>query len=147
DRNVTGVQTCALPLLGIMGILWLIDWIRHKQSNWIFFFSIAMMTAIYLVKNYLLIYTMFFSSSFTSHRSETNLGHKDFPDTLDLFMKNFIHGHTHVLSIHAGIILPVLGVAIIIALSRGMIPKLLIGLILINAALSFWYALWYWQGM
>src|SRR5699024_10251405 len=72
--------------LGIMGILWLIDWIRHKQSNWIFFFSIAMMTAIYLVKNYLLIYTMFFSSSFTSQRSETNLGHKDFPDTLDLFM-------------------------------------------------------------
>src|SRR5699024_12842113 len=105
------------------------------------------MTTLYLVKYYLLHYNMIFSSSFKSKRSETNLGHKDVPYTLDLFMKNFIHGHTHDLSIHAGIILPVLGVAIIIALSRGMIPKLLIGLILINAALSFWYALWYWQGM
>src|SRR5699024_2977516 len=125
-------------LLVTIGILWLIDSIRPIHSNCIFFFSIAMKTAIYLVKNYLFIYTMFFSSSFTSQRSETNLGHKDFPDTLELFMNNFIHGHTHDLSIHAGIILPVLGVAIIIALSRGMIPKLLIGLILINAALSFW---------
>src|SRR5699024_5398487 len=92
-------------------------------------------------------YTMFFISCFTSQLSETNLGDKDFPDTLPVFMKNIIHGHTHDLFIHAGIILPVLGVATIIDLSRGMIPKLLIGLILINAVLSFWYALWYWQGM
>ena len=133
--------------LGIMGVLWLVDWIRYKKSNWIFFSSIAMMTTIYLIKNYLLIYTMFFSSSFTSQRSEANLGHKDFPDTLDLFMKNIIDGHTHDLSIHATVILPIIGVAILIALLRGMVPKLLLGLLLINVALSFWYALWYWQGM
>src|SRR5699024_7881563 len=130
-----------------MGVLWLEDWIRYKKSNWIFFSSIAMMTTIYLIKNYLLIYTMFFSSSFTSQRSEATLGHKDFPDTLDLFMKNIIDVHTHDLSIHATVILPITGVAILIALLRGMVPRLLLGLLLINVALSFWYALWYWQGM
>src|SRR5699024_1332127 len=77
----------------------------------------------------------------------TNFNNNDIEDKLYLFINKFIHCYTHDLYIHAGIILPVLGDAIIIALSRGMIPKLLIGLILINAAISFWYALWYWQGM
>src|SRR5699024_6953926 len=86
--------------LGILFVLWLVDWVRNKKSNWAFFSAIAMMTSIYLVKNYLLIYTMFFSDSFTSQRMEYDLGHKDFAGTLDLFFHNFIYGHTHDMAIH-----------------------------------------------
>src|SRR5699024_2152612 len=45
--------------LGAIGLLWLVDWIRLKQFNAPFFFSIAGMTLIYLLKNYMLLYSMF----------------------------------------------------------------------------------------
>lgn len=132
--------------LTIMGFLWLFDWIRTKKSNWIFFSSIAFMTFIYLMQNYLLIYSMFFNEGFTSHRDELDLGHKDIPGTFNLFLHNFFYGHTHDLAEQLTIIIPVIGVALIVAAYRNLKPKLLLGLFLSSAALSLWYAFWYWEG-
>ncbi|GGB37805.1 putative membrane protein YkoS [Lentibacillus populi] len=132
--------------LSLMGLFWLIDWIRKKRINWPFFAAIAGMTSIYLIKNYLLIYSMFFENGFTSHRSELNLGHKDLPGTFDLFLHNLINGHTHDLSIHFLIIFPVIGLALLVAAYRKLNPKQLLAFFLFNVFLSLWYALWYWEG-
>ncbi len=132
--------------LTIMGFLWLFDWIRTKKSNWIFFSAIAFMTCIYLLQNYLLIYSMFFNQGFTSHRDELDLGHKDIPGTLDLFLHNFFYGHTHDLAEQLNIIIPVIGVTLLVSAYRNLKPKLLLGLFLSTAVLSLWYAFWYWEG-
>lgn len=132
--------------LAIMGVLWLTDWIRSKKANWIFFSSIAFMTFIYLVKNYLLIYSMFFNGGFTSHRDELSLGHKDLSGTFDLFLHNFYNGHTHDLALQSLLIIPVIGLALLVAAYRNLWPKLLLGFFLSTVMLSLWYAFWYWEG-
>ncbi|QKY70022.1 DUF6044 family protein [Lentibacillus sp. CBA3610] len=133
--------------LGLMGVLWLIDWIRFKQSNWAFFTAIAGMTTIYMIKNYMILYAMFISEGFTSHREDLDLGYNSLSRTFGLAFENFTTGHTHDMANHTSIILPVIGLALIVALYRRLKPKWLIGLVLFNAALSFWYALWYWEGL
>ena len=132
--------------LGLMGLWWLIDWIKTKQFNPPFFWSIAGMTTIYLLKNYMLLYSMFIDSGFTSHRDEMNLGHKNFPEAIELFWKNFIESHTHVLDLHGMIILPTVVVAFFIAIYSKRNVKPLIGLFIFNAIFSLIYALWYWEG-
>ncbi|PAV30905.1 hypothetical protein CIL05_04105 [Virgibacillus profundi] len=132
--------------LGVMGIFWLVDWIRLKRVNWPFFIAIASMTVIYLIKNYLLIFSMFFDEGFTSHRSENSLGHKDLPGTIELFIHNFFNGHTHDLAVHSMIIIPVIGMAFLVAAYRNIRPKLLLSLFIFNVLLSLWYAFWYWEG-
>ncbi|MEW9677567.1 DUF6044 family protein [Lentibacillus sp. L22] len=132
--------------LGLMGILWLVDWIRTKHVNWPFFAAIAGMTAVYLAKEYLLIYSMFLEGGFTSHRDELDLGHKDLPGTFQLFLHNLINGHTHDLSIHYLVIFPVIGLGLLVAAYRYLKPKLLLYLFLFNVFLSLWYAFWYWEG-
>lgn len=135
-----------LFFLIIMGIIWLIDWIRNKQFNPTFFFSILGMTTIYLVKNYMLIYSMFINSHFTSHRDEMDLGYKDSTGTVNLFLKNFFESHTHVLDLHNELIFPVVIVAIIITLftKKHIIPML--SLLSLNVIFTAVYALWYWEG-
>ncbi|WP_164667919.1 DUF6044 family protein [Virgibacillus doumboii] len=132
--------------LGLMGLLWLIDWIRFKQVNWAFFTAIAVMTGMYLAKNYLLLYSMFLSDGFTSHREALDLGHNSLPETFQLFVDNFLNGHTHDMAVHTKIIIPVIGVAFLVAAYRNLRPKLLLSLFLFNAAISLWYAFWYWEG-
>src|SRR5699024_1234955 len=132
--------------LGLMGVVWLVDWIRFKKSNWAFLTAIAGMTSIYLIKNYMLIYAMFINEGFTSHREDLDLGHNTLSGTISLFFENFLTGHTHDMAVHTSIILPVIGLALVVAAYRRIKPKLLIGLVLVNAALSLWYAFWYWEG-
>ncbi|GAB3052963.1 DUF6044 family protein [Virgibacillus ainsalahensis] len=132
--------------LGLMGVFWLIDWIRFKHSNWLFFTAIAAMTSIYVVKNYLLITSMFFDSGFTSHREDLNLGHNTFERSYELAWENFLYGHTHDEAHQAYIIIPVVLIALLVAVYSKVKPRLLLSLFLINLSLSFWYAFWYWEG-
>ncbi|MEC5423046.1 DUF6044 family protein [Virgibacillus sp. C22-A2] len=133
--------------LGVMGLLWLIDWIRMKSVNWVFFNAIAAMTFIYLVKNYLLITSMFFDNDFRSHREELSLGHNTFQRSLELSVENFLYDHTHDMAEHYWVIVPVIGIAFLIASVRNLKPYMLLGLFIFNAALSVWYAFWYWEGL
>src|SRR5699024_12146550 len=64
--------------LALIGGLWLVDWLRVKKADWIFFSAIASMTSIYVIKNYLLITSMFFVSGFTFHREVIVLDHNSF---------------------------------------------------------------------
>ncbi|WP_404454674.1 DUF6044 family protein [Virgibacillus necropolis] len=133
--------------LSLIGILWLVDWIRSKHINLPFFLAIFFMSLLYLIKNYLVIYSMFINSGFTSHRNELNLGHKDLQGTLQLFLDNFMEGHTHDMDLHYWIILPVIGLAILAAAYYKLKPKWLVGCLLANVALSLIYAFWYWEGL
>ncbi len=135
-----------LFFLGLMGIIWLIDWIKEKQFNLIFFSSIAGMTSIYLIKNYMLIYSMFVDSNFVSHRDEMDLGYNDFSGTWDLFLKNFTESHTHVLDLHDELIFPVVIIALVIALIKKMNIIPMLSLLVLNIAFTAVYALWYWEG-
>ncbi|WP_092502844.1 DUF6044 family protein [Virgibacillus subterraneus] len=132
--------------LGLMGVIWLIDWIRLKKSNWAFFTAITSMTVLFLMKNYLLLYSMFLSDGFISHRTENNLGHNDLAETLKLFSHNFVNGHTHDMAVHTKIIVPVIGVAFLVAAYRNLKPKILPSLFIFNSLISLWYAFWYWEG-
>ncbi|WP_082233173.1 DUF6044 family protein [Halobacillus massiliensis] len=133
--------------LGIMGVWWLVEWVRKKRFNGLFFTAIAGMTSLYLIKNYLLIYTMFIDSTFTSHREEYNLGHKDIAGTLELFDRNFFFGHTHDEAIQTPLVILVIIAALILAIIRGAYPLKLILLFGATPVLSLFYALWYWQGL
>ncbi|WP_101842827.1 DUF6044 family protein [Halobacillus sp. Marseille-P3879] len=132
--------------LGIMGVFWLVEWIGKKHFNLPFFIAISGMTLIYLLKNYMLLYTMFIDSSFTSHREENELGHKDLTGALDLFVDNFLNGHTHDLAVHNSIVLSVIIAAVFIAIFRGDYPTRLVLLFAATPVLSLWYAFWYWEG-
>src|SRR5690625_415915 len=135
-----------LFFLGIMGIIWLIDWIKYKKVNITFLSSIAGMTAFYLIKNYMLIYSMFVDSEFVSHRDEMDLGYKDLNGTWELFLKNFTERHTHVLDLHHKIIFPVVIVALLIGIFKKVNIKPILGLLILNVLFSTIYALWYWEG-
>ncbi|ASK62587.1 hypothetical protein CFK37_10705 [Virgibacillus phasianinus] len=133
--------------LSLIGLLWLVDLIRSKDFNLPFFLAIFVMSSLYLIKNYLVIYSMFVSSSFTSHRDELDLGHKDLQGTLELFLENFYHGHTHDMDLHFQLIYPVVGLALLVAAVCKLKPKWLVWCLVANALLSLIYAFWYWEGM
>ncbi|MFG6147780.1 DUF6044 family protein [Halobacillus sp. B23F22_1] len=132
--------------LALMGALWLVEWVWKKKLNMPFFIAITGMTAIYLLKNYMLLYTMFIDSTFTSHREENELGHKGLQGTLDLFVHNFLNGHTHDMAVHTSIVLPVIIFGVFIAIVRCGYPTRLVLLFAATPILSMWYALWYWEG-
>ncbi|GAB2554394.1 DUF6044 family protein [Gracilibacillus alcaliphilus] len=132
--------------LALMGVLWLIDRIRYRQWNWPFFTAIAGMTAVYVINNYLLITSMFFDATFNSHREELELGFNDFHRSYELGWENFLYGHTHDEAQQAYIIVPLMLLALWIAMMKRQQPKLLMTLLLTNLLLSFWYAFWYWEG-
>ncbi|WP_163530156.1 DUF6044 family protein [Halobacillus ihumii] len=133
--------------LSLMALLWVIDWIRMKQVNVAFFLALALMSSIYLIKNYLVIISMFFSGGFTSHRAEFDLGHNSFGDTLNLFSENFLTAHTHDMSVHLQVILPAVVLAVFVAFFKKIRFDYLALAMLANFLLSLWYAFWYWEGM
>lgn len=133
--------------LGLMGVLWLFDWLRTKRFNPPFFLAIAGMTTVFLLKNYMLLYSMFIDSGFVSHRDEMNLGHKDLSGTIELFWKNFIESHTHALDLHDAVIFPTVVVAFFVAVYFKKNIKPLVSLFMLNVVFSLIYAFWYWEGM
>src|SRR5699024_9847615 len=75
--------------LYLIGVLWIFDWLRTKHFNHSFFLSIASITIVFILKNYMLLYSMFIDSGFVSHRNDMNLGYKDLSGTIELLWKNF----------------------------------------------------------
>ncbi|WP_100010289.1 DUF6044 family protein [Lentibacillus sediminis] len=132
--------------VALMGLLWLIDWIRSQRINWPFFTAIASMTGIYLVKNYLIISSMFFDSGFTSHREELDLGHNTLERSVELSWENFLYGHTHDEAQQVWIIIPAIFIALVVAVCKNVNPQKLIYLFVANFVISVWYAFWYWEG-
>ncbi|WP_079510286.1 DUF6044 family protein [Mesobacillus jeotgali] len=130
-----------------MGILWLRDVIRCKDFNWRFLLAIVYMTAVFLITDYRLVYSFLFDGVPNS-RDEYFHARLTFLHSVKLTLKNFIYGHTHVMTVHTFIILPVIMTAMILIWKHRKWKQegVFTVLFLLNIVLSAWYAFWFYKG-
>ncbi|WHY70572.1 DUF6044 family protein [Fictibacillus enclensis] len=132
--------------LASMGIFWLYDALIRKKRNWVFLGGIALMTAVYLLVEYRLVYSLLFPQEPTSRDEfvSSNLG---FWHAVRLTFENYLLGHTHVMTLHTAVILPVLFIVMWKIWKSGIkTEKTFIWLFMINIILSVWYAFWFYKG-
>lgn len=130
-----------------MGVLWLFDGIRGRGWNLSFFIAILYMLTIYLFVEYRLV-ASFILDSEPNSRDEYFHARLSFLRSLRLTFKNFIFGHTHVMSVHGFVILPLNMISLFIVLwkKKWKEEKTFISLMIINFLLSLWYAFWFYKG-
>nr|WP_285889575.1 DUF6044 family protein [Neobacillus niacini] len=133
--------------LSAMGIFWLLDGIRSKRWNLRFFFAIAYMTCIFMLVEYRLIYSFLFSTELNS-RDEYFHAYLPLWRVVRLTLKNYVLGHTHVMTVHGLFILPVTLIALYFVYSKKLWKqeKLFVFLFVLNFVLSLWYAFWFYKG-
>jgi hypothetical protein len=129
------------------GVIWLFDLIKKKRWNLPFLFSIMYMTFIYTLVEYRLMSSFLFGSEANS-RDEYFHARLSFWRAIRLTFKNFVLGHTHVMTLHSLIILPITIFAFYITLKKRLWRKEKIFLVLLglNFGLSAWYAFWFYKG-
>ncbi|MED2971624.1 DUF6044 family protein [Fictibacillus sp. B-59209] len=134
--------------LTAVGVIWLYDAVTKKRWNMRFLFSIVLMTVLYLLIEYRLVYSLVVPEAPTS-RNEFMSSKLSFWHTIRLVFKNYFLGHTHVLTLHTAVILPIMFAAlwkIWKDRSSGEIKKSFLLLFLLNFLLSVWYAFWFYKG-
>jgi hypothetical protein len=133
--------------LSAMGIFWLSDVIRGKGWNLRFFFSIAYMTCIFMLVEYRLVNSFLFS---TEPNSRDEYFHAYLPlwKAVRLTLKNYVLGHTHVMTVHGLFVLPVMFIALYFVYNNKLWKqeKLFVFLFGLNFLLSLWYAFWFYKG-
>ncbi|MFC7391963.1 DUF6044 family protein [Scopulibacillus cellulosilyticus] len=133
--------------IACMGLLWIVDWIRTKRVHYSFFAAIVIMTIVYLFVNYRIIYEMFFSPVFISHREAFNRGNWSAVISLAIAIWVFIFGQTHVIRLTQYVVLPVIIVAFIAAYRKKYDVRVLRNLFLLNMLFSIIYGLYAWGGL
>ncbi|OCA87569.1 hypothetical protein A8F94_06835 [Bacillus sp. FJAT-27225] len=133
--------------LAAMGLFWLVDAFKRKTLNLNLFFAIAVMTAMFLLVEYRLVYSFLFDDEPNS-RDEYFHARLSFLQAARLSVKNFFLGHTHVMTVHGLFIMAATLIALWFVLSKKVWRKewpflLLLG---INTLLSIWYAFWFYKG-
>ncbi|MFP3509712.1 DUF6044 family protein [Peribacillus sp. SIMBA_075] len=130
-----------------MGLLWITDVIRRKGWNLRFFLSIVYMTFIFGLVEYRLVASFIFDSEPNS-RDEYFHARLPLEWVIKLTFKNFVLGHTHVMTVHALIILPITAFALYIILIKKLWrqEKVFVFLFGLNFMLSAWYAFWFYKG-
>ncbi|MED3842389.1 DUF6044 family protein [Geobacillus stearothermophilus] len=133
--------------LSALGIWWLIDVIRGKGWNWRFLAAIVYMTVLYLAVDYRLVHSLSFSDEPTS-RDEYFHARLPLWRVIRLTFKNYVLGHTHVMTVHGFVILPVTLIALYFVWKRKRWRQEMPFLVLhvLNFALSTWYAFWFYKG-
>ncbi|MDL4841794.1 DUF6044 family protein [Aquibacillus sp. LR5S19] len=130
--------------LAAVSLLWLYDLLKKKEWNLVFLASIAFMTIVFLAIEYRLVFSLITEHQ-PMHRTEFISSRHDLLHSVDLSIRNFFLGHTHVMTVHAMIIMPILFLTLGLLLFRKKqrIEKLFIFLFILNYGLSLWYALWF----
>jgi hypothetical protein len=134
--------------LFVMGLLWLRDLLVKKKVNGRFLLSITVMTAMYLLIEYRLVYSLLFPEKPTS-RNEFVSSILGFWHTIRLVFKNYLLGHTHVLTIHTLVIVPLSFIVLYLIWKkkeRGLVERRFLYLFVFNFILSVWYAFWFYKG-
>ncbi|MFC7373248.1 DUF6044 family protein [Fictibacillus iocasae] len=135
------------------GCLWLYDLLRFKRTNLKLLTAILLMTCLFALIEYRLLLSLVLTEA-PSSRNEFLASKLSFPRTIRLFLKNFLVGHNHVMTLHTLVILPVWGYAAFFLWKRGRaggtgynrFRSLFIWLMTLNALLSAWYAFWFFKG-
>ena len=130
-----------------MGILWIIDVIKRKKHVIGFLIALIYMSLVYMIVEYRLVYSFIFDDDPNS-RDEYFHTTLSLARVIRLTFKNYVLGHTHVMTVHALIILPVLFIALLIIWKKGWWKqeKVFIYLFILNFLLSLWYAFWFFKG-
>ncbi|MFC7392054.1 DUF6044 family protein [Scopulibacillus cellulosilyticus] len=133
--------------LTAVGFLWLRDLIVKRKWHLRFLLSIAYMTALYLLVEYRLVYSLLIPQPPTN-RNEFVESTNGFWDTIRLVFKNFFMGHTHVMTLHTYFILPVLFLVLFLIIKERSWKeeKYFVYLMVLNFLLSVWYAFWFYKG-
>jgi hypothetical protein len=133
--------------LTAIGLLWLKDLFVKKKFNFPFFASIALMTIMFWIVEYRLVYSLVIPEEPTS-RNEFYSSHLSFWRSVRLSFKNYVRGHTHVETLHGTIIVPLSFIALwsLRSIKLGLTEKRYIKLFILNIVLSVWYAFWFFKG-
>jgi hypothetical protein len=133
--------------LTAMGFLWLIDCLRRKGWNPRFLLAIVYMTVIFMVVEYRLIFSFLLVDEPNS-RDEYFYAALPFWRCVRLVLKNYLLGHTHVMTVHTLFILPPTFIAIYLVYLKKIWnqEKLFVFLFILNILLSIWYAFWFYKG-
>jgi hypothetical protein len=125
----------------------LVDFIRKRKVHLPLFLALSGMTVLYLAIDYRLVCNLV-SGGAPSSRSVFHESKLSLHETLQLALKNFVYGHTHDITLHGPILLPLLLVMLMTILVRRTwrAHRLFLGLMLLNAVLSLWYAFWFYKG-
>jgi hypothetical protein len=133
--------------LFFMGLLWIRDLFVKRKGNWLFFTSIVLMTFLYLLIEYRLVGSLLFPEGPIS-RSEFVSSTLGFWHTIRLVCKNYFLGHTHVLTLHTLVIVPLSFIVLwtMKTKKKGGLEKRYLYLFIFNFVLSVWYAFWFNKG-
>ncbi|MFJ7728200.1 DUF6044 family protein [Neobacillus sp. NPDC097160] len=133
--------------LSAIGIVWLWDVLRGRGWNLRFLLAIGYMTVIFMLVEYRLVYSFLFSGEPNS-RDEYFHAQLPFWHAVRLFIKNYLLGHNHVMTVHTFIIVPTAFIALYFVFSKKLWrqEKLYVFLFFLNILLSLWYAFWFYEG-
>ncbi|MFD2217159.1 MULTISPECIES: DUF6044 family protein [Metabacillus] len=129
-----------------MGVFWLVDFIRGKR-NYYFLLALIYMTGMFLVVEYRLVYSFLFDDEPNS-RDEYFHARLSLWRVIRLTFKNFVLGHTHVMTVHGIFILTVTIISLYIVITKKLWKeeRVFLFLFILNFALSTWYAFWFYKG-
>ena len=143
-----------LFFLFVLGMLWIYDTAKTKRINYPFFIAIALMTSIFAIVEYRLIYNMFLNSGYVSHRVEFGGGVLSGVATgvgtieaIGISVYNFIFGQHHAVSLQQYFVGLSVAAAIITVFVKKLREDLLIILLTITAAISIFYGFWVWDAL
>lgn len=133
--------------LSAMAVIWLVDVLRGKGWNFRFLFAIGYMTIIFMLVEYRLVYSFFVKGE---SNSRDEYVHASLPlwRVLRLALKNYVLGHTFVMTVHTLFILPAIYTAFYFVYKKNLWKqeKIFVLLFVVNILLSFWYAFWFYKG-
>jgi hypothetical protein len=130
-----------------MGIFWITDGVRGKGWNIRFFLAIVFMTLIFFLVEYRLV-SSFILIDEPNSRDEYFHARLTFWHCVRLTFKNFALGHTHVMTVHGLVILPVTLIALGVVMAKRLWKResVFLFLFILNFSLSAWYAFWFYKG-
>ncbi|MRH42130.1 hypothetical protein GH741_05500 [Aquibacillus halophilus] len=130
--------------LVLVATIWVFDLVFKRNWNVPFLASIGLMSGMFLFIEYRLVLSLL-SALEPMHRIEFISSRHDFWHSIRLSFKNFFLGHTHVMTVHTLVIIPLLflTLGIIFFHKKKKTEKLFILLFVTNYALSLWYAMWF----
>ncbi len=133
--------------LSAMGAFWLSDALRKRKVNGPFLLAIVYMTGLYLLVEYRLV-SSFLLKGEPNSRDEYFHASLPFWRAVRLTFKNYFSGHTHDMTVHGFIILPVTFIALFFVIKNHSWKqdRVFLFLFVLNFFLSAWYAFWFYKG-
>ena len=137
-------------LFGMM-IIWIFDAIKLKRINFRFSAAIALMTLIFVIVEYRMIFDMFLNSNYITHRVEfdSTYGSTDFLRSNFVTIHNFVFGQYHAASLHTFFVVIAICVAYLKLFKEKRLFEnvIFVSLITIILIISIFYGFWGWEGL